>query len=355
MRRPRVITLLAAAAAAATPPVGHVFVVFLENKNYVETFGANTDARYFAGDLAKRGQLLTQYHGIGHLSLDNYTAVVSGQGPNPQTQADCQRFTDFTGAPGLDADGQAIGQGCVYPSSVRTIADQLGERGLTWKGYMQDMGAPCRHPPINGADDTQQAKIGDQYAARHNPFVYFHSIIDSPACARNDVPLTALPGDLSRVETTPQYAFITPNLCEDGHDAPCVDGRPGGLESADAWLQEWIPKILASPAFQQDGLLVVTFDEAEATPPDGDASACCDEPVGPNTPNNGGPVPGRGGGRVGAVALSPFIRPGTVSTHDYNHFSALRSLEQLFGLPLLGYAASPDPGSFGTDVFSGRW
>ena len=159
--------------------------------------------------------------GSEHLSLDNYTAVVSGQGPNPQTQADCQRFTDFTGAPGLDADGQAIGQGCVYPSSVRTIADQLGERGLTWKGYMQDMGTPCRHPPINGADDTQQAKIGDQYAARHNPFVYFHSIIDSPACARNDVPLTALPGDLSRVETTPQYAFITPNLCEDGHDAPC--------------------------------------------------------------------------------------------------------------------------------------
>jgi hypothetical protein len=116
------IALLAGCAppASAAPPVGHVFVVVLENKNYVETFGANTKAKYFAHDLARRGQLLTQYYGIGHLSLDNYVAMVSGQGPNPQTQADCQRFTDFTAAPGLDADGQALGSGCVYPARVKT-------------------------------------------------------------------------------------------------------------------------------------------------------------------------------------------------------------------------------------------
>jgi hypothetical protein len=90
----------------------------------------------------------------------------------------------------------------------------------------------------------------------------------------------------------------------------------------------------------------------EAGDASADASACCNQAQFPNTPNNGGPIPGRGGGRVGAVAVSPFIRPGTVSSHPYNHFSTLRTVETLFGLPFLGYAGSPDPGTFGADVFS---
>ena len=96
---------------------------------------------------------------------------------------------------------------------------------------------------------------------------------------------------------------------------------------------------------------MVTFDEAEAEGPTADASACCNEAQFPNTANNGGPVPGRGGGRTGAVVLSPCIRPGTVSTRPYNHFSFLRTVEDVFGLPHLGYAESPDPGAFGKDVF----
>ncbi|MEA2310547.1 MAG: phosphatidylinositol-3-phosphatase, partial [Solirubrobacteraceae bacterium] len=344
--------LVAPPAGAALPPVGHVFVVFLENKNYVETFSANTDAPYFANDLAKRGQLLTQYYGIGHLSLDNYIATLSGQGPNPQTQADCQRYSDFLGPPGLDSDGQALGEGCVYPTAVKTLADQLAARGLGWKGYMQDMGTACRHPAINGADDTQSARVGDEYAARHNPFVYFHSIIDSPDCARNDVPLAALDADLASVDTTPAFSFITPNLCEDGHDSPCVDGRPGGLKSADAWLQTWIPKILASPAFQRDGMLVVTFDEAESGPPSSDASACCNEPIGPNTPNNGGPVPGQGGGRIGGVVVSPFVQAGSVNPTAYNHYALLRTFEDLFGVAHLGFAGRAGLKPFGGDVFA---
>jgi hypothetical protein len=343
--------LLAPAARAALPPIKHVFVVVLENKNYVETFGANTKAKYFANTLARRGQLLTQYYGTGHLSLDNYIAMVSGQGPNPQTQADCQRFTDFVAAAGLDADGQALGSGCVYPARVKTVADQLTAKGLTWKGYMQSMGRACRHPEIGAQDDTQQAKVGDQYAARHNPFVYFHSIIDSADCARNDVPLDALPGDLEDPARTANLSFIVPDLCEDGHDAPCVDGRPGGLVSADAWLKRWIPRILGSPAFGRDGMLIVTFDEAEAEPPDADADACCNEPIGPNTPNNGGPVPGQGGGRIGAVVVSPFTEPGSVNPTAYNHYALLRTIEDIFGLGHLGFAGRPGLKAFGSDVF----
>src|SRR5215213_10090484 len=92
----------AASRAEALPPVKHVVVIWLENKNYVETFGANTDAKYFSGPLAQSGQLLTQYYGTGHLSLDNYISAVSGQPPNPVTQSDCVAFQDFAGVVGPD-------------------------------------------------------------------------------------------------------------------------------------------------------------------------------------------------------------------------------------------------------------
>jgi len=334
-------------ADSPPPPLKHVFVIVLENKGFDETFGPTSPAPYLSRTLTSQGELLTQYFGIGHNSLDNYVAMVSGQGPNAVTQSDCQTFQDFVGAPMLDADGQALGQGCVYPTAVQTIADQLDARSISWKGYMEDMGTACRHPAPNSRDDTQQARVGDQYAARHNPFVYFHSIIDSPTCAQNDVPLDRLDSDLASASSTPSYAFITPNLCHDGHDQPCVDGEPGGLVSADQFLQTWVPKIMSSPAWAEGSLLVVTFDEAES----GDASACCAEKPGYNTPNPGGLTPGPGGGRTGTVLVSQFIQPGTTNATPYNHYSLLKSVEDVFGLPYLGFAGQSGLQAFGADVY----
>ncbi|HEX2714418.1 MAG TPA: alkaline phosphatase family protein, partial [Candidatus Acidoferrales bacterium] len=295
--------------------------------------------------------LLVNYYAIGHNSLPNYIALVSGQAPNPVTQGDCQIYQDFfPGSPvQVAVNDQAVGQGCVFPVETQTIADQLAKHRFTWRGYMEDMPAPCTHPALNTRDQTQTAKPGDQYAARHNPFVYFHSLIDGPACAANDVPLTALPADLKHYATTPNYVFITPNLCHDGHDSPCVDGEPGGLISADAFLRHWVPQILASPAYQRDGLLLILFDEAEFSGPSADASACCNEIPGPNSPLPG--ITGPGGGRVGAVVLSRFVRPGTLVTTPYNHYSLLRTIEDLFGLDHLGFAGQANANSFDLDVF----
>lgn len=342
---------VAAPARAATgylPGAQHVFVINLENKGYDSTWGAGSAAPYLSGTLRGQGVLLTQYFGVAHNSLPNYIAQISGQGPNAQTQADCQTYSPFVGT-GTASPGQFVGDGCVYPADVPTVAGQLSDTGRSWKGYEEDMGAACRHPSLGAVDDTQKARIGDQYAARHNPFVYFAGITGSPDCARNDVDLGALRTDLARVATTPNLSMITPNLCHDGHDAPCVDGSPGGLASADEWLKEWVPAITASPAFKKDGVLVITFDESDS--PQADSSACCGEGPGPNSPLPG--ITGLGGGRVGALVLSPFVAGGTASTTPYNHYSLLASIEDTFALPYLGYAATPGLNRFGLDVYNG--
>lgn len=334
-------------ATSVTRP-GHVFVINLENKGYDETWGPGSAAPYLSQTLRAQGVLLTQYYGIGHNSLDNYVAQISGQGPNTETQADCQVYDEFLQT-GTVPPGQAVGQGCVYPRSVPTLSGQLTATGHTWKGYMEDMGTSCRHPALGTADTTQKAQVGDQYAARHNPFVYFHQIIDAPICQSNVVDLSALPGDLQRAASTPNLSYITPNLCHDGHDAPCVDGEPGGLTSADAWLRQWAPLITSSPAFQRDGMLVITFDESDS--PQADATACCGEGPGPNTPLPG--ITGLGGGRVGALVISPHsVTPGTWNDTPYNHYSLLASIEDLFSLSYLGYAGSPGLPRFGTDVYN---
>ena len=343
-----------ASALTVTPPphVTHVFTIILENENSSTTFGANSPAPYLSQTLRSKGVFVPNYYGIGHLSNDNYLAMVSGQAPNPDTQSDCQVYNDFL--PGVPtSDGQYIGQGCVYPNGVETVANQLEDSGYTWKGYMEDMGTPCRHPALNSQDPTQQAKIGDQYAARHNPFIYFHSIVDFPTCAQHDVDYSQLSTDLQLESTTPDYAFIVPNLCDDGHDSPCVDGRPGGLAQADTWLRANVPPILASPAFQDNGMLIITFDEAESGPGgNADASACCNEQPGPNTANPGGPTVGPGGGKVGAVVLSPCTKPGSTTQTAFNHYSMLRSVEDNFGLPHLGYAGQAGLKPFGTGVLN---
>ena len=334
----------------------HVFIIVLENEGFRTTFGKNSPAPYLSNELAAKGLLLRQYYAIGHYSLDNYVAMISGQGPNPYTQNDCFTYYDFCPLTDkLDRHGQALGAGCVYPESVLTIANQLEAKHLTWKGYMEDMPENCGHPVLGQLDSHIKASKESQYATRHNPFVYFHSIIDHPTCTAHVVPLTALDNDLSSIAKTPNLVFITPNLCHDGHDPASGLCEGGSLVSADRFLRPLVAKILDSPAYRQDGMLIVTFDEAEieaegnrVAPEESDSSACCHETPGPNTvaPGRTGP----GGGRIGALIVSPFVKPGC-DDHPYNHYALLRSLEDLFHLDHLGFAAAPDLEAFGDDVY----
>jgi len=308
----------AQAREAGVPDIQHVWIVVLENKDYKDTFGPDTEAPYLARGLTKAGELLPNYYGTSHLSLGNYVTMVSGQTSNPLTQSDCLYYNDvFPGTP-VD-NGQVLGLGCIYPRGVRTIANQLEDKGLTWRGYMEDMGntpgqpATCRHPAVGTADPTQSARATDQYAVRHNPFVYFHDIIDFPTCRRNVVPLSQLTEDIKSPATTPNFAFVTPDLCNDAHDASCADGGLGGLAASDVFLKLWVPRIIGSPR-----------------------------------PGIGGP----GGGRTGTVLISPYITPGRVNQTAYNHLGLLRSLEDIFNVGYLGFAAQSGLKAFGTDVYT---
>ena len=222
----------------------------------------------------------------------------------------------------------------------------MGDMGNTPARDHTDAAGDCGHPVLGTADGTQAATSADQYATRHDPFVYFHSIIDDPAKCDAVVPLSRLPHDVA--SGPPAFSWITPNLCDDGHDAVCagtnVDGtHAGGFTAIDAFLSRYVPIVIGSAAFRSGGVLVVTFDEAGTS----DASACCGETPGPGSPLPG--IVGPGGGHVATIVVSPFSAPGTRDGVSYNQYSMLRTIEDLFGLSHLGEAANTT--SYGRDVF----
>ena len=90
----------------------------------------------------------------------------------------------------------------------------------------------------------------------------------------------------TRVGDRPLYVSIDIDVLDPAHAPGTGTPEPGGLTSINSFLQEWVPKITSSPAFKRNGLLEITFDESDG--PQGDSSACCNEPSGPNSP--GGPA-----------------------------------------------------------------
>ena len=237
-----------AQASAKVPYFKHVFVVVLENENASTTFGPNSQAPYLAQTLKNKGAFVPNYYGIAHNSLGNYIAMVSGQSPNIQTQADCQVYNDITpGAPMADRPGlrDRLRLSGGRPDG-RQPARQLGLpveglHGGHEANAPKGQQSPCRHPAI-GQTTVAEASPTDEYATRHNPFVYFHSLIDfKRTCAQHDVDYSHLRHDLKHWKTSPSYALIVPGLCNDGHDSPCANGQPGGLVSANRWLRRRCP------------------------------------------------------------------------------------------------------------------
>ena len=333
----------------------------LDTEPYATAFGPESPAHYLAGTLEQKGALLVRYYAVAHQQLANTIALISGQGPTPQTAQNCPTYEDI--APGTaGAEAQVAGQGCVYPSATQTLAGQLSAKHLTWRAYLQGMdegagstGADgaCGHPPLGAADPTaaQTPPAGQAYATFSNPFVYFQSLTGA-SCARDDVGLSDLERDLSSAAKTPSFVYVAPDRCDDGDATPCAPGAPAGMGAADGFFKKVVPEILASPAYKRNGLLVITVDQAPSSGEFADSSSCCGQPQFPNLPPSSSPLGPEGGGEVGALLLSPFIKSHAVSQESYNHFSLLRTIEDFFHLRHLGYAAGAKVSSFEASLFS---
>ena len=264
---------------ASGTPVGavkHVWLIILENKSYDATFTSLNQNSYLWKTLPSQGALLKNYYGTGHFSLDNYTSMVSGQGPAPADQNDCPVYGDASGSvltsrvkdgpttdrgqfaetgapyanpiPGGPAEGAHGGTGCVYPASVPTLFNQFDAAGVSWKGYAQDLGNPDATGPTHdvnkcggpgnpagaGVTNPGSANATDQYVPKHFPFPWFESLLSSNTdctsseIANLDSANNGLVHDLQSESTTPAFSWITPDNCSDAHDAICAGNNLSG-------------------------------------------------------------------------------------------------------------------------------
>jgi hypothetical protein len=238
--------------AAAQP---HIFVIVMENRSYSQAIASS-----YVSTLAAQYAIATDYRGVSHPSLPNYLALTSG--------------TTW----GITDDG-------FHSLPAGGLGAQLTSAGIEWRAYMEGMSNGCFHSPY-------------PYALKHNPFAYYGG-----ACPPQVVPFTQFASDMSG--TVPQFVWITPDLCHDGHDC--------SSSVADAWLSQTVPTILNSNAWQDGGMLVITWDEGE------------------DSANS---------------VLTLIVRPNPVthqSAKPYDHYSLLATIEDQLGVARLGQAAQATP------------
>lgn len=278
------VTLTVHPAPAPTPtvtpppvstrrPINHVFIVMEENHSYSEIIGSG--AMPYLQSLADQYGLATNYYANTHPSIGNYFMLTTGQ---IITNDDNYTLT--------------------VPDD--NIVRHLIAAGKTWREYTESL------PSVGyvGADTSQ-------YDQHHNPLSYFSDVRNSTAQRQNLVPFTQLMTDMAAGQL-PNYGFIVPTNAHNGHDGTAL--------SADQWLQNNIGPLIDTPQFQQDGLLLIIFDEGRKTDTAG------------------------GGGQVAWVAVGPSVKPAYVSNALYQQQNTLKTVCDLLGI---GSFSSP---SLATDA-----
>lgn len=257
-------------SAAQVPRSRHVVVVMEENHGYSSVIG--NSAMPYLNSLANQYGLATQYYANTHPSIGNYFMTTAGQ---IITNNDSYNGT-------VNADN---------------LVRHLLNAGVTWKSYAE--GLP--YVGYTGGDTGL-------YIRHHNPFTYLSDVMNSQVQKQNLVPFTHFAQDLNN-QALPEISFVIPNRDDDAHD--------GSLQQADSWLKNNIAPLIQNSAFQQDGILIITFDEAS----DSDQQ--------------------HGGGHVATVVIGPKVVPGGRSSTLHQHQSLLRTIGEAVGLNSFpGYAES---------------
>lgn len=335
--------------------------------------------------------------------MPNSVALVSGQGPTWQITQNCPVYNDLTPGSVDLSTGQALGDGCVYPETVRTLFDVVTATGKSAFAYVEDIDnaaststSSCRRPQTGTADPDHMTSTGNAYASWSNPLIYFKSVTGGPNCELQMGGLQALDVDLAAARS-PAFSLVVPNRCHAGSEMPCAPGAASGLSSSDDFLRETVTKIIGSKDYQDGGLVAITFDNAPQGGPSADVSGCCGQqlfsnllapPIGSATgpmgatgatsatgatgvtevagPTAGTAAPGNppyvlqtasgavaGGGKVGLLLLSPLIsEASTYAGEDSNHFSLLLSIENWLGTEKLGYTNDPNVAPLADSIFN---
>ncbi len=348
------------------PPVKHVFLIVLGDQGYDQTFGPKSTDTYLSKTLPGQGEVLSNYYAVTQGDLANEVALVSGQGPTPEIAAE---LSEIHGADTRHAPTRAARRSATAASSrQRRSRSPISSLPPGRPGKPTSRVSPTRpvRPPAavvrQSATPTRTTRPLPATPTRPGATRSSISTRCSTAAAapRTTSALGQFAADLGTASTTPSFSYIVPNACHDGGDQPCDKGQPAGVQTADAFLQTVVPQIQASPAYKDGGLIAITFAEASQSGPNPDQSACCTTTDYPNLPPpatappaaNGPVKPSGGGGHVGMLLISPFVKPGTIDDAGYfNHFSMLLTIETLFGQLPLGYASQAF--AFDSAVFNG--
>ena len=198
-------------------------------------------------DAARKGELLTNYYAVTQGRPRQRDRPDQRPGADAGNRGQLPELHRHRSPAPSRAEGQVEGNGCVYPAATPTLPGQLVEKRLKWKAYVEDIGngaaagqpATCRHPALGGPDPSQAPVPGDAYETWRNPFVYFHSLIDSPECAEDDVGLEQLPPDLEDGEEDAGALLHRPQrLPRRRRSCPANRGSPAGPLAAEAFLQD---------------------------------------------------------------------------------------------------------------------
>ncbi len=244
------------------PYFDHIVLIVMENKSYEEIVN-NKNAPYI-NSLIKQYSQAKNYYSIRHPSLPNYIALISGSTYGMTTNCTT----------------------CLI--SKKNLIDQMENSHKTWKAYFESLPSPCFLGKLY------------PYTPKFNSFINFKDIVANNIRCHDIVPYAELQNDIKYVSSTPDFIWISPNLCHDMHFC--------GIDKGDSWLAREIPIILNSESFrEQNSLLILTWDEAERY----------------------------GKNHVLTVFAGRLVKNNYTSSHPYNHYSLLRTIEKSWNLPPL--------------------
>ena len=274
-----------------TPKAGrvkHVFVITLNSPGYDNAFGAQSEMPYLANTLRPQGELLSNYSLLTDKGLPNYIGMIGGQSPNALTSGQLHHLHRLSReAPSPTATGTSPATAASIPTQAINVADQLFSARFNWGAYMEDMGKPepvpqgetapanppqtCVHPDSGAADPdagrpqgrSEHRLRGQRLRGQAQPVRRTSTPSSTWGAARRRT-FRSTASTARSASGTPNFTFISPNLCNTGEPTECdADIKDPGPAQADKFLSDWVPKIQASPAYQQDGVLIITFGEAD--------------------------------------------------------------------------------------------